>query len=239
MTVVRYKASPPGDEFRVLVEAFVQAHGCRTICDIGGGANPVLSEEFIARHGLCYFLVDESEEELARAPSAYEKIVANAEAVDGLRTPPSCDLAISQYLLEHISAPERFHRNVHALLRPGGRAAHYFSTLYALPFTVNRLLPHALSEPLASFTLPERDVEGNEGVFPARYRWCRGPLPSQLRRLHGVGYEVEEYIGYFGHTYFRRLPALQELEYKWARLLLRHPVPALTSFAYMRLAKPC
>ena len=48
----------------------------KKICDIGGGANPLLSLDFINEHGLDYTVIDIDEEELAKAPDEYQpKIV--------------------------------------------------------------------------------------------------------------------------------------------------------------------
>lgn len=236
MSPVRYALDPPRDAFSRRVERLVVETGARTVCDLGGGANPVLSADFIARHGLRYLLADVSEAQLAWAPDSYEKIVLDLAGPE-LRAPVTCDLAISRYVLEHIAAPETFHANVRRLLVEGGRAAHFFSTLYALPFTANRLLPGPLAERLAGLAIPERETGGREGVFPAYYRWCRGPTRRQLERFERLGFEVEEYVGYFGHSYFRRVATLHRLEYRLARLLVRRPVAALTSFALVVMVK--
>jgi SAM-dependent methyltransferase len=237
MTVVSYELDPPREVFRRRVEELVVSFCPRTVFDLGGGANPVLSPEFIARHGLRYVVADASAEQLALAPDSYEKAVLDMSAPEAA-APAACDLAISRYVLEHVADPEVFHRNVARLLTDGGRAAHFFSTLYALPFTLNRLLPGAVGRRLAGLSIPVRETDGREEVFPAAYRWCRGPSRSQLRRFEGLGFEIEEYVGYFGHIYYKRVPALQALEDRLARSLVRHPVPALTSFARVVLVKP-
>lgn len=198
----------------------------------------MLSEEFVARHGLRYVILDTSERELELAPDGYEKEVMDLSDPAVVTRPIMCDLAVSRYVLEHIPDPSAFHANVRALLTPGGRAAHFFSTLWSLPFLVNRLLPGRLTGRLAELTLPTRDTEGHEAVFPATYRWCRGPTDRQIRRFESAGYSVEEYVGWFGHSYFRRIPPLQALEYRAAGALARRPVPALTSFAEVVLVKP-
>jgi hypothetical protein len=237
MTVVRYGLDPPRDVFRRRVEELVVAARPRTVCDLGGGANPVLSPEFIAQHGLRYLLTDASAAQLELAPAGYEKLVLDLSA-PSFGAPAACDLAISRYVLEHVAEPEVFHRNVGRLLIDGGRATHFFSTLYALPFTLNRVLPDSVGGRLAGLSIPVRETEGREEVFPARYRWCRGPSRRQLRRFEGLGFEVEEYVGYFGHIYYKRLPPVQALEDRLARALVQHPLPALTSFARVVLVKP-
>ena len=146
--------------------------------------------------------------------------------------------AVSIMLAEHIRRPWDFHRNVLRLLRPGGTAFHFYPTLYSLPFVVNRLLPEDLSRRLLGALKPGRDSSGNYGKFHAYYRWCRGPTPRQLKNLERVGFRVEEYHGFFGHSYYRRIGRLQALEDGLASVLLKHSNPWLTSYAYVILGNP-
>lgn len=53
-----------------------------------------------------------------------------------------------------------------------------------------------------------------------------------------VGFEVDEYIGGFGHAYYCRVPALQRLEDAKTHVLLRHPIAGLTSYAILVLRRP-
>ena len=71
-------------------------------------------------------------------------------------------------------------------------------------------------------------------------------MRSQLRRLTGLGYAIEEYAGFFGHSgnvaydtgYLNRLPPLCKLHEVLSRQLVKHPVAALTSIAYVVLVRP-
>jgi SAM-dependent methyltransferase len=213
----------------------IEFNDCRVVCEVGAGANPALDLEYICDRGLRYCIMDVSEEELAKAPDGYHKIVADIcrPLVPGLGP---FDLVFSKMLAEHIREPEQFHRNVHRLLRPGGVAFHFFPTLYALPFVVNLLLPEVAST-LALRLLSPRD-EVRHGKFPAYYRWCRGPTKGVLRKLENVGYIVEEYAGFFGHNYYRRIPLMARVHAAVVTRLLRHPLPFLTSYAYAVLRKP-
>lgn len=138
------------------------------------------------------------------------------------------------------------HENVWGMLAPGGKAVHIFPTLFSPPFVVNRLMPEWLSARLLSWLQPFRAPEGNHAKFPAYYHWCRGPMPSQLRRLTGLGYGIEEYAGFFGHSgdvayctgYLNRLPPLCKLHEFLSRQLAKHPIAALTTIAYMVLVRP-
>lgn len=76
------------------------------------------------------------------------------------------------------------------------------------------------------------------GKFPAFYRWCRGPTQNQFARFRRIGYEVLAYRGFFGHEYYNRLPGVRWIHERLTDVLVRHPVPALTTLACVILRKP-
>lgn len=208
----------------------------RRICDLGGGANPVLPLQMVRQLGLEYTILDISASELAKAPEGYKKLQADicGQLPAGVQ---EFDLVFSKMLAEHVPDGAAFHRNVLRLLRPGGLAFHFFPTLYALPFIVNRLLPERLSRYLLNLVSPRDSYQ--HAKFAAHYHWCRGPTSRQLRALRGLGYEVVSYVGFFGHeSYWKRLPPIAKLSAWLAQWLLRHPNPWLTSFAWITLQRP-
>lgn len=180
-----------------------------------------------------YTVLDVSAVELAKAPEGYRKLQADiCGELSG--APENFDLVFSKMLAEHIPDAAAFHRNVLRLLRPGGLAFHFFPTLYALPFVVNRWLPERLAAHLLNILSPRDGYR--HAKFPAYYRWCRGPTPSQLSALSGLGYEVVSYVGFFGHeSYWKRVPPIARLSAWLSKWLLRHPNPWLTSFAWVTL----
>jgi SAM-dependent methyltransferase len=224
-------------DYSNLIRELAQAPEVVRVCELGGGANPLLSLEFIAQQGLDHVIIDISSEELRKTPQGYRKIQADVAAA-GLDPGPPFDLVFSRLLVEHVRDPAALHRNVHGMLAPGGRAAHFFPTLYALPFVLNRCLPEALTEPLLVRIQPDRHRGGTQEKFHAYYRWCRGPTRRQIERFTATGFEVERYVGYFGHSYYRGIRPLHAVQDRIARQLIRWPVPALTSFAIVVLRKP-
>lgn len=210
-----------------------------TVLEIGSGANPTLAPDEVRRHGLRYTTNDVLASELDKAAPAYETLLLDlATAPAALLPHDAFDLVFSRMVGEHVADGERLHRNVLQVLRPGGVAAHCFSTLYALPFLANRVLPERVASALLDLFNPrDRRLQDK---FPARYSWSRGPSRRMIGRLTGLGYEVAEYRGYFGHPYYNRsgLRALRRLEEAKAAWLCRHPVAALTSYAVVILRKP-
>lgn len=224
------------EDFRAAVRAEATRPGVRRVCEIGGGANPLLPLSFVEEHGLEYTLLDISAAELAKAPDGYRKVQADITAT-ALDLDGGYDLMFSFQLAEHVRSGRALHQNVARSLAKGGRAVHYFPTLFALPLTVNWILPEALIAPIFVAVFPHRRSSGRVGKFPAYYDWCFGPSERQVRRFESVGFEVEDYVGYFGHSYYDSFPPVKRAaEVAWDALAA-HPVAAFTSCAMVTLSR--
>jgi len=205
------------------------------VAELGGGANPIIASDdwdFVSER----VVLDISESELDKASTDVEK-----RAVDLCGPVPDrdrYDLVFSKLLCEHLVDARSFHRNCFQMLRPGGRSVHLFSTLYALPFLVNKLIPDRASRWVLDIVQPFRSNEGKMGKFPATYNWCEGPVPAAFARYESVGFDVETWAAAFGHPYYERVSFLDQLEQAKARMLVRHPVSHLTTFAAITLRKP-
>lgn len=217
--------------FSKLLRETIANYSCRRILDVGGGAQPQLDERDIDRCGLEYTLMDISEAELRMAPSTYRKVVMDIAGELAVKS-EQYDLVFSRFVAEHVTDAKRLHTNVFALLKEGGIAIHFFPTLFAFPFIINKLLPEWLSIHFLSRDRQER------GKFPAYYRWCVGPTGWAVRRLEALGYEVLEYAGFFGHGYYDAMPVLRWVHGRARCLLLKYPLPCCTSFAWVILRKP-
>lgn len=209
----------------------------KRVLEIGGGANPALPLDFVERNDLEYTVLDISPEELAKAPDGYLTIQADITSPD-LIIPGGYDLVFSRMLAEHVRSGRDFHNNVLNLLAEDGIAFHFFPTLYAPPFVINRLLPERLSELILLVLQPGRTKEGKYAKFPSYYSWCRGPSSRQVEKFEELGYRVEEYIGFFGHlNYYKKIKPLLKAHAWISSTLAKHPLPWLTSLAYVVLSK--
>ena len=225
------------DRFLPEVRRLIAEAEGRRVCELGAGAKPALALEEVRAADLDYVLVDIDPGELAKAGDGYTKVVGDVTQPLDLGAP--FDVVVTKTLVEHVEDPARFHRNVLRLLRPGGRAFHFFPTLYAPPFVLNRFLPEALAERALRRAQPGREPEGPSAKFKAYYRWCRGPTRRQIARFRRLGYEIERYAGFFGQSgYLERVQSLKELDERVARFLVRHPQPSFTSYAHVVLVKP-
>jgi SAM-dependent methyltransferase len=231
---------PRGPEARYVdeVEKVAEDAAVKRICDIGGGANPLLSFAQAEAAGIEEYVVTDIEAgELAKAPPEFTKVVADASAPwpEGIG---SFDLVVSRFVAEHVPDPAAFHRTVFELLRPGGRAMHFFPTLYEPAFVFNRLAPEALSAKLLNRAQEGREEGGNHQKFPAYYRWCRGATKAQLGRLRSIGFSVDDYLTVFGHGYLWKVPPLERLVDATDAWLCDHRFAQFGAYAAVTLSRP-
>lgn len=209
----------------------IDEHRCRSVLEIGSGANPTLSPRIVRERGLHYVANDVDPLELAKADIVFDHWLGDvSQGVPG-DMQSRFDLVFSRMVNEHVSDGRAYHANIHRALVPGGIAAHCFSTLYSLPFVTNRLLPESVSDSILGLFDP-RDRE-KRGKFRAYYSWSRGPSRRMVAKFESLGFEVLKYVGYFGHGYYWRWPLVHRLELRKARALVSRPVPALCSFAML------
>jgi SAM-dependent methyltransferase len=211
--------------------------GSNAVAELGGGANPMVADT--ERWGFVphRVVIDISADELAKAEGHVETRVADLcqPIRDGHN---SYDLVFSKMLCEHLPDPRAFHENCFNLLRPGGLAVHFFPTLYTVPFVANRVIPESTARALLGAVQPRRIHHPKHQKFPAYYRWCTGPSRRSTRRYRSVGFEITQWKAAFGHDYYIRIPPVEAMERTKTKLLLRRPIPHLTSFAVVVLRKP-
>lgn len=229
-----FDASDPWPLYLEKLNALINEYSAKHLCEIGGGAFPALSLEQIEKGKIEYTVLDISRTELDRAPSGYVKMEADI-CDPHLNEQGKYDLIFSKMLAEHVLDAKTFHSNVYKLLKPGGIAFHFFPTLYSPPFILNRIMPEFLAKIL--FNLFVRNDPIKHKRFSAYYNWCRGPIKSQIKNLKGVGFEIIEYRGFFGHQYYKKIPLLRDLHKLTTRFLLSFPNAYLTSFSFIVLQK--
>jgi SAM-dependent methyltransferase len=205
--------------------------------EVGAGANPSLSQDFVTAHGLSYRAMDADPEETGKTGRKDAEVFDIC--VEHATLPGSpFDLICSRMSAEHFYDARTAHENIFRSLAPGGIAVHSFATMYSLPYVLNVLLPESITDHLLRIFHPRID-EDKHGKFHAYYSRCRGPLKGQIRFLTNCGFEILEYRGFFGHFYYQdRLSLLHAMEKAKSRVLTKHPVAALTSYATVVLRKP-
>jgi hypothetical protein len=225
-------AAAPG-----FIQEIIDRDGSTSILEVGGGRNPTLAPAAVSAQGLAYTVNDLDQSELDLVDPAYRRLCFDMSvALPAEIADEHFDLVFSRMVNEHIVDGEAYYRNIFGLLRPGGLTVHFFATFYTMPSLVNRFLPEPVSARLKAFSFARTEHEYEK--FPARYSWCRGPSAAMVRRFRQIGFEVEDYRGYFGHGYYSRIRALHAIELAKTRWLITHPVSALTSYAVLALRRP-
>jgi SAM-dependent methyltransferase len=238
---IHYKSSddfPGWGKAPHFIQSLLFEHNCRRILEVGSGANPTMTPDFIQKEQLTYVTSDLSKEELEKADPAFGRLVLDLSQPSiepGLSE--NFDCVFSRMVNEHVRDGRQYHENIYKILRPGGISVHFFSTLWTIPFIANRLLPESLGDILVRYTSPWRSRH-QYGKFKAYYSWSRGPSDFMVERLQSLGFEILNYTGYFGHYYYSRLTPVHRLEKIKSNYLLRHPVPQLCSYATLVLRKP-
>lgn len=212
---------------------------CKSVADIGGGANPLLDDEFIREHNIRYCLIDKSGAELEKANTRYTKIEADAtsDVFQARIGNEKFDLIFSHMFLEHIEKPALAHRNFYSVLNPGGRCVHIYPSPNNLPLTLNRVLPESISAYMVKLAQPFRKLDGSQRKFKAYYRMCGAPSAALTATFENMGYSVCRHTGYIGHTYYERIRPVAALERQIRRILHRLQLP-MTSGCLLVLEKP-
>ncbi len=225
---------------RPFLEAIIRARKINRVADLGGGANPMLASDFVARENIDYTVFDIDQRELDKAPTAYHKICVDISAPKsafmaavGEKT---YDMVFSHMFIEHLQDAEASHKNIFAMLAPGGLAIHMYPLPYMIPLAINRLLPEWLTRMMVRVAQPNRALDGNAGKFPAYYRMCLNPSATTRRRFEALGYMVREHVAYIGHSYYDRLAPLAWLEEKMRAVLVKLRIP-MTSVAVIILER--
>jgi hypothetical protein len=224
-------------EYPNKLSTLIHSRRPKRVVEIGGGANPSIPLRTVADLGISeYAILDISEVELSKAPDGYKKVVADICADQPIAG--GYDFAFSRFLAEHVPNAVMFHRNIYRMLNPGGTAFHFFPTMFSSIYVLNIIIPERVGRAILTRLDSKRRQEGQAGKFRAYYRWCRGPVVRQVERFRRLGYEIEEYSGFFGYYYWDKFPLLGKLHRMKTKLLMKHPIPAFTSLAWLILKKP-
>jgi SAM-dependent methyltransferase len=220
-------------QFRAALLGSVLDLAPRTVVDIGAGrtwhAHPALKD----LAGFKLVGVDIELEEMARNADLDERVVSDVTKSIPLPT-GSADLVTVRSGVEHFSDTEAFLRNLHALLRPGGRALLVFPGPYAPFVLINRMLPRKAARSLLRLLVP-----GSEGVLGFKAHYDRTSYRRFSRLAERTGFNILRCsCSYYSSTYFRFFLPLYVLS-----LLLDHvrhalAIKSLASFHFFMLEKP-
>lgn len=219
--------------FDTLIINYIKEKKRPRVLEIGGGANPIISKEFVKKYNVDLTVVDIASEELEKSRDDYFKSIILDLTLQSLND--KFDLICSKMVLEHLSDPAALHSNVLTMLEPDARVIHFFATKYGLPSIMNLFLPERISEFIV-YKLQKRNANKN-GKFIAYYKDCFGPTVKSSRKFRSYGYQIIDYYGFLGHDYLSKMKVLRNLEELWNMLVMRFNSPMLTSNAIIILKK--
>jgi SAM-dependent methyltransferase len=216
--------------YKSVVLSLQREFDCKSLIEIGGGRSPLIDEQEHKGLGVEYTVNDISATELALAPKWPLK------ACFDICSPPSdthssFDLIFSKMVLEHIPNAKAAYQAIYNLLAPGGVCLSFFPTLFCLPFLVNYLLPEKLSLKLQRMADPRANPK-----FPAYYSWCRSTA-SVRRHLEAIGFRDVAISAFYGHSYYRSIPFVRNVQQQWTRVARGKDLRLLSSFAYVFVQK--
>jgi SAM-dependent methyltransferase len=181
-----------------VARALLGAPGADVVMDVGGGRSWHFGDAYRSNPAWRLIGVDIDPAELALNPTLDQAISADICQTLGVAD-ASVDLVLCRAVVEHLHDTAAFLRNVHAALRPGGKAVFVFANKWSPPMILNRLIPHKLAEKLMLALVPGT---AGYGGFKAYYDKC---THSQFKRgLRRSGFEIEyDYCSYYSSSYFQ------------------------------------
>jgi SAM-dependent methyltransferase len=216
--------------YKSVVLGLQAAFRFKSLMEVGAGRSPILSEREYKNLNAEYTVNDISPAELALAPNWTSKACFDISC-----PPPSAassyDLIFSRMVFEHIRDAKAAYNAVYRLLKPGGICLSFFPTLYCLPFVVNYFSPERISHELQQ----KFDPRGNP-KFPAYYNWCRSTAFLKPRLLE-VGFREVFVVAFYGHSYYRVIPILRDINKRWTELARSKDWRPSSSFAYALVQK--
>ncbi len=198
------------------------------ILEIGGGAHPSVTN----RENISYTIIDPDLKELEKAPDDILKLNLSLE---DLNSEKKYDLILTKMVLEHVENPKAFHRKVFEILKPTGRAIHFFACRHSLPSFVNRILPERIGDKILKI-VGNRDLKDSP-KYPAHYQKTKGYSNSQINFFTGLEFKVVKYYSFVGHKYFNKIPVLRFLERQYTKILFQFDLRSLSTVALVVLEK--
>ncbi|WP_306225587.1 class I SAM-dependent methyltransferase [Bosea beijingensis] len=227
------------EHYEATILGLAHQFGLRSVCEIGGGRDPLFTQEQATRNGIDLIVNDIDAGELARTGRGLR--TARFDIAGDLSEPDirrgSYDMMVSRMVFEHVDGVERAWANIHELLAPGGVALAFFPTLWAPVFALNRILPDKVSHAIVQALFPARRDGGDDPKFPALYDWCRGDpavLEPMLKRAGFADIHVQRF---WGHGYFERMPGLKQIDHVFNAVAARIGWNLVTTHAYVVVRK--
>jgi SAM-dependent methyltransferase len=177
--------------------------------------------------------VDINAEEMSGNEALDERVVS--DVTKSIDVPAGCaDVVTVRSGVEHFSDNAAFLRNLHDLLRPGGRALLVFPGRYAPFVLINRMLPTRIARALLRVLVP-----GSDGVLGFQAHYDRTSYRQFTRMAERAGFKVvRRSCSFYSSVYFRFFVPLYVLSLVLDHLRHMIAIKDLASFYLFVLEKP-
>lgn len=227
------------DHYEATILGLAHQFCLRSVCEIGGGREPLFTQEQAARNGIDLIVNDIDAGELALTGPGLR--TARFDIAGDLSEPDvrrgGYDMMVSRMVFEHVDGVERAWANIHELLAPGGVALAFFPTLWAPVFALNHVLPEKVSHAIVHTLFPARRDGGRNPKFAALYDWCRGNPALLEPMLKRAGFAEIHVQRFWGHGYFDRMPGLKQADHVFNAVAARIGWNFVTTYAYVVVRK--
>lgn len=215
--------------FHDTMACVADVHQPQSLLEIGAGRNPLLAE-FAASRDLSYTMNDIDEREMRLSTAAGARLVFDIGATlpEGL---PTFDLIVSRSVLEHVGDVGQALVNSTRLLSPVGVALHFYPTLYALPFLVNRLLPEDLSLRVLRLVAPRDELARPK--FPAKYDRCKTTRRAEAKLAVLAPDHRVTLVPYWDHEYFARIGPIDKVAARLHAVAKAKDLRSLSAYCWM------
>lgn len=186
------------------------------IVHLGAGPMPFANVCDSALAGKTVYAVDPDGEALEKNPSPH-RLVAGGEAIP--LPDASVDLVAAEHVVEHLEDPEAVMRELHRLLRPGGRFVFTTPNLLSYFGLATRMTPLWFHRRYLNW-LADMGACGNRHPYRTAYKMNTLWKIRRIARDHGFVIR-ELYIDADGPTYTYPFPVIHQLVALWHLLIDR------------------
>ena len=205
----------------------------QVVVDIGAGKHWHQHPAIKRLAGFRLIGVDVDPAEMSHNDALDERVTS--DVTKSIDLPPGCaDVVTVRSGVEHFRDNAAFLRNLHALLRPGGRALLVFPGRYAPFVLINRMLPARAARALLHLLVP-----GSDGILGFKAHYHRTSYGQFTSIAEQAGFKVVRCsCSFYSSVYFRFFVPLYVLSLVLDHLRHMIAIKDLASFYLFVLEKP-
>jgi SAM-dependent methyltransferase len=223
---------PPSEHPYRRLEAAIDAaiSPSSTILEVGCGRT---APSLARLQGKANRLIGVDVVEFSSPPPGLELYNTSADSMPQLAS-ESVDVAFSRSVMEHLDNPDLTLREIHRVLRPGGKYIALTPSFWDYGSLIAWMIPNSLHPRIVKFAEGRPEID----TFPTRYKANTRRAVTKLAATTGLQIEAFVYLGQYPN-YFTFNRFLFWLGCHYERFLQRHPLlHPLLGWAFYVLTKP-